>query len=430
MELESVIVGHTQIQKAISGPNRERVLRQTQDRFVDAANGDEVQAAKMMIAFAGALKALQSVETSPTVMSSPQHRFGAALQSKIAELAVENNKLNPLPPGLGLEVKFDQDDWLGWAGSFFTWAQKLFQGSFALPAVQPIQNIPNEFSMALLADWGTGLYGAPACAKSIGQSLFTILLHLGDVYYAGLASEENSRFLKYWPTINDARNYALNSNHEMYTGGHGYMQVLLKDNRFKNWQTSNYFALENDNFLLVCLDTAYQDHSLIPAELTWLNQVVQNAAGKKIVFFSHHQPFSIFDSDNAAGEHLLSLVAPLLAQKKIFAWYWGHEHRCILYDKHPNFSLYGRCLGHGGFPQFRKQNVGVPDPCPAKSTLIKLQGHGGPDALFLDGPNAYIKDQEKDYTPNGYMTLAFAGSKIHERVCEPDGTVLWENDLV
>jgi hypothetical protein len=396
---------------------------------VDAAQGDQLEAAKMMIAFAGALKALQKAETSPSVLSSPQHRFGALLQSKIAELAVENNRLQPLPAGLGLEVRFDEDDWLGWAGSFFTWAEKLIKGSFAPPPVQAIQTIPNEFSMALLADWGTGLYGAPKCAESVAKNPFTILLHLGDVYYAGLGSEEKSRFLKYWPTINGARNYALNSNHEMYTGGHGYIEVLLGDDRFKKWQTSNYFALQNDNFLLLCLDTAYEEHSLIAAEQTWLNQLVQNAGGKKVVLFSHHQPFSIFDSDNAAGEHLLFSVAPLLAQKKIFAWYWGHEHRCLIYDHHPNFGLYGRCLGYGGFPQFRKQNPGIADPCPAKSTLLKLTGHGGPNALFLDGPNAYIKGQETDYTPNGYMNLEFAGGKIHERVCEPDGATLWENDL-
>jgi Calcineurin-like phosphoesterase len=429
MDLESVIVGHTQIQRAIGGAQHESVLRETETEFVDAANGDQVRAAKMMIAFSGALKSLQKAETSPSVLSSPQHQFGALLQSRIAELAMETGKLQPLPPGLGLEVRFDEKDWLGWAGSFFTWAEKIFRGKFDLPPVQAIQTIPNEFSMALLADWGTGLYGAPECAKSIAKVQFEILLHLGDVYYAGMAAEEKSRFLKYWPTMNAARSYALNSNHEMYTGGHGYMEVLLGDDRFKKWQTSNYFALQNDNFLLVGLDTAYEEHSLIAPEVTWLNHLIQNAGGKKVVLFSHHQPFSIFDSDNAAGEGLLSLVASLLAQKKLFAWYWGHEHRCIIYDKHPNFALYGRCLGHGGFPQFRSQNPGISDPCPAKSTLIKLTGHGGPDALFLDGPNSYIKGQETDYTPNGYLTLSFAGAKIHERVCDPDGTILWENDL-
>ena len=34
-------------------------------------------------------------------------------------------------------------------------------------------------------------------------------------------------------------------------------------------------------------------------------------------------------------------------RKKIFAWYWGHEHRCALYDQHPKWGVFGRCIGNG-----------------------------------------------------------------------------------
>lgn len=429
MDLESVIVGHTQIQEAIGGAHHEAVLQKTESVFTEAAGGDQITAATLMIAFGAALKALQLEETSPTVLSSAKHKAASLLQSVIAEEAVKAGKIQPLPNGLGLEVKFDEEDWLGWAGSFFNWSERLFKGKFDLPPVQATRTIPNDFSMALLADWGTGLYGAPDCTKSIAKASYQILMHLGDVYYAGTNGEEQSRFLKYWPKMQGAQNYALNSNHEMYTGGHGYMEVLLKDERFKNWQTSNYFALQNDNFLIVGLDTAYEEHSLTTVEKSWLEGLVANAGSKKVILFSHHQPYSAFEKDNAAGEHLLSLVSPLLAQRKIFAWYWGHEHRCIIYNLHPNFGLYGRCLGHGGYPQFRASNPGVPSNCPPKSTMVKLAAHGGPSSLFLDGPNPYIKGQEKDYSPNGYMTLGFTGGKIHETVCDPDGAIVWENDL-
>src|SRR5215831_8337801 len=306
MDIEAIIVGHTQIQKAIGGAKHESVLQQTQSKFSDAAGGDQVRTAKMMIAFAGGLKALQKAETSPSVLSSPQHQIGSLLQSKIAEEALKAGKIEPLPAGLGQEVKFDEKDWIGWSGSFFNWAEKLVKGKFDPPPVQPIRTIPNEFSIALLADWGTGLYGAPKCAESIGKRAFTILMHLGDVYYAGTSAEVKSRFLKYWPTMPGVQNYSLNSNHEMYTGGHGYMETLLTDQRFQPWQSSNYFALQNDNFLLIGLDTAYEEHSLTAAEKTWLEALVQSAGNRKVVLFSHHQPFSIFDSDNAAGEKLLS----------------------------------------------------------------------------------------------------------------------------
>ena len=169
MELETVIVGHTQIQKAIGGARHESVLRETQSEFTRAADGDQLRAARMMIAFSGALKALQKAETSSSVLSSPKHQIGSLLQSKIAEEALAAGKIQPLPAGLGLEVRFDEEDWLGWAGSFFTWAERLFKGKFQPPPVQPVRTIPGEFSLALLADWGTGLYGAPKCAQSIAQ---------------------------------------------------------------------------------------------------------------------------------------------------------------------------------------------------------------------------------------------------------------------
>jgi len=292
-----------------------------------------------------------------------------------------------------------------------------------------LTEVPNDMAMAVIADWGTGLYGAPDCAKSIAKESFDIVTHLGDVYYAGTSGEERSRFLKYWPSVEGARNYSLNSNHEMYTGGHGYMETLLKDPRFSRSQKSNYFALQNDYFILLFLDTAYEEHRLTSEELRWLSESIERGGDRKVVLFSHHQPFSIFDADNAAGETLSSMVAALLSQQKLFAWYWGHEHRCIVYDKHPNFGMYGRCLGHGGYPHFRSQTPGLPNSCPPASTFVRFEGHGGPGALVLDGPNPYISGQQAEYVPNGYVTLNFKGTVLSETVHDPDGKVLLENTL-
>jgi len=53
-----------------------------------------------------------------------------------------------------------------------------------------------------------------------------------------------------------------------------------------------------------------------------------------------------------------SPVSSTLTQvKAITAWYWGHEHDCIIYDRHPETGMLGRCIGHGGIPAPRKSIV-------------------------------------------------------------------------
>ncbi len=86
--------------------------------------------------------------------------------------------------------------------------------------------------------------------------------------------------------------------------------------------------------------------------MAWLEQIVQRAGDRKVVVFTHHQPYSLFDSQ---GPKLVSKLARLLSARSLFAWYWGHEHRCVLYDQHPAWGLHGRCIGHGGYPYFRDQ---------------------------------------------------------------------------
>ena len=60
-------------------------------------------------------------------------------------------------------------------------------------------------------------------------------IHLGDIYYAGAENEVRNKFLALWPagTSPSAPSFALNGNHEMYSGGVGYFQIALTDSRFK-----------------------------------------------------------------------------------------------------------------------------------------------------------------------------------------------------
>ena len=78
------------------------------------------------------------------------------------------------------------------------------------------------------------------------------------------------------------------------------------------------------------------------------------SAAQEVVLFSHQQLFSRLDNQ---GPKLHQALRHLLEGKAITAWYWGHEHQCVIYDRHPRYGLLGRCLGNGGIPECRKREV-------------------------------------------------------------------------
>jgi hypothetical protein len=319
-----------------------------------------------------------------------------------------------------LEAKFDSHDFLGWAASFFTWWRKL--NPFDWRATTSTESLGANARVAIFGDWGTGLYGAPACAKSIeADGKYDLVLHLGDVYYSGTKDEIRERFVDLFPNVANARKRALNGNHEMYTGGSAYFDAV------QQWgQTSSYFALQNDHWLLACLDTAYADHDLHGDQAAWLQQLAAAAPEKKLVLFSHHQPYSLLDSQ---GPKLVKKLEPLFRRKRITAWYWGHEHHCILYKPHALFGLRGRCVGHGGFPYFREKKI-LGDKPPSTPTWKNLESKNlVPSAKILDGDNPFIDDGPEDYGPNGYMTLEFDDANLTEVVHMPDGTPVWKKPL-
>jgi hypothetical protein len=278
---------------------------------------------------------------------------------------------------------------------------------------------PDHARVAMTADWGTGLYGAPKIAQRMTQmGGFDLLMHLGDVYYSGTEEEIQERFLDVWPRTAGAISRALNSNHEMYSGGFGYFKRALP----ALGQTSSYFAFQNAHWLLVGLDTAYVDHAMDGEQVAWLNVVIRNAGSRKVVLFSHQQLFSRLDNQ---GPKLEQAVRHLLESRAITAWYWGHEHQCVIYDPHPRYGLRGRCLGNGGIPEPRKKEV---RDAPSERTHGAVSWKrlsataDSPSCLALDGPNPDIRGEEQKFVPHGFMTLEFNGPSLTERVFLSDGT--------
>jgi hypothetical protein len=383
----------------------------------------DLDRARLVAGLGNALGAIEEAEKVPGVMSSPANQIASLLQSLIVEHATD---AEPLPVGDALEAKFDTHDWLGWLGTFWEMVKNAKKFAWRDPPVGA-QRVPqfDEPSprFAIFADWGTGLYGAPLISKSItaDRDAIDIVMHLGDVYYSGKKDEFKARFSDLWPTRAGALNRALNGNHEMYCGGQPFVDVLAAD-PFK--QSTTYFAFGNDNWIVAGLDTAYADHDLAGPQADWLSRLVAGAAGRKVVLFSHHQPFSLLSGQ---GPNLVAKLRPLLEGGKIFAWYWGHEHECVLYDRHPAWKMYGRCIGHAGMPEFRPKPLG---PAVATRQFRRLEGANGvPGAWILDGPNPYITGEEKKFTPHGYLTLVFEPARIVETVHDADGTPIRTQEL-
>lgn len=363
----------------------------------------------------------------PQIIHTPRDTTAALLQSHVARQAIHENKLEAFILKSvnfvleGLNVKFSSDDWIGWMTSFFTWIEGIDPAVCPKPA--PVATpIPNTFRMAVIGDWGTGLYGAPTCAESIQNDTdgYDFLLHLGDVYYSGLEEEVEDRFLALWPKVPTAISRSLNGNHEMYTGGHGYFENLLPGLN----QPSSYFALQNDFWTFIALDTAYnqtfggQEGNLFQDQADWIDAIISAAGNRKIVLFSHHQPYSLLDTNQ--GPLLVKWLQKYLDAKRIYAWYWGHEHRCVLYDRHPQFGLSGRCVGHGGFPEARTDLSNAPASPRFGSQWRQLASRNGvPGAWVLDSPNVYIPGFETKFGPNGFMRLEFNNGDLTEYVRSP-----------
>jgi hypothetical protein len=362
-------------------------------------------------------RTLETNGQKQNVFGSLDDRGVSLLQSYLArEGSSHGGDIQPTKDGF--EAKFDNLD-PGWIWSLHDWIKGLRKHDFLPAPLQP-DTIANDYQIAVLSDWGTGLYGAPVCAKSIEnhKENINMVLHLGDIYYAGDDDEVKERFLAYWPQRPGATNRALSGNHEMYTGGKAYFNLILKDPTFN--QPASYFALRNDHWLVVALDTGYEEHDLYGGQAAWLEKLAAESPGQKILLFSHHQPFSYFESQ---GLKLVHKLAPLLVSGRVAAWYWGHEHSCTRYDLHCGWKMYGRCVGHSGFPYFRFINIGSPHvtqwvPCAAKGYI--------PGCLVLDGPNPYVHEQPNAYGPNGYVILHLCSDRVHEAYYDPEGKVLDE----
>jgi hypothetical protein len=441
MPIAQTVVSSATFQEALQ-KNPDQMNNAVQAAAAQAAGGDPVEQQRMVGAWNDAIGAL-SKDAQPVlkkanqgnaILRTPQNDLAARLQTMVVQQATAAGQVQTeqapqtiaIPTGdsfsLGvLSVKFDDADIAGWLRMAPELIFKPPKADWIDPPPVP-QIIPDNARIALLADWGTGLYGAPAIKQCIeGLDRCDVVLHLGDTYYSGEAGEIQERLVGHWPNRPAGTiNRALNGNHEMYSGGKAYFQAL--GSFFQ--QPASCFALQNTGWILVCLDTAYQDFDLDGAQVDWLNSMVNAAGNRKLILFSHHQPFSQLDDQ---GPKLQVALAGLLNTQRIHAWFWGHEHRLVLYDPHPVWGLKGRCIGHGGFPQLRDDLPGVGGDLYQWINLAAQPQ--APKARLLDGPNFWIPQDQGGFSPHGYVVLDFDGDTAWETYRVPNNIGLLKAQL-
>lgn len=221
--------------------------------------------------------------------------------------------------------------------------------------------IPDDVTIAVVGDWGTGTdystESASLVAAAIGARSPDYTVHLGDVYYAGAAQQRN--FLDPWPPAAGASgSFALNSNHDMYDGANAYLDVTLADQTFFALQGGKtHFALHNTNWVVVGLDTAgpaswkrrYMDGDLDDDQLAFLGE--QASTGKRLVLLTHHHGLQAVSGEPNDPLHakVVDCVMSSRSGELPWYWYWGHLHAGYAHtDDAAVFR--GRCAGHGAIP--------------------------------------------------------------------------------
>ena len=253
-----------------------------------------------------------------------------------------------------------------WLKSVFSMVRRKLHGTapfVARPGAPP--PLARRARLIVVGDWGSGLPRARQVAKRIEavlkepgtESVQKHVIHLGDVYYGGEHEEYTENFLGPWPVApgSDVASYTLNGNHDMYAGGQAYFDTALADPRFAAQGGGSTFRLANEHWQFLGLDTAYEDAGLHGEQADWTRRSRDEHPGRTALL-SHHQLFSAYEP---GARTLRRKMEGVLAEREIDAWFWGHEHRCLVYRDHERVK-FATCVGHGGIPEYLVEEALTP----------------------------------------------------------------------
>ena len=303
----------------------------------------------------------------------PDDRRGLASEVAVTDCALRDVFPSRIEAGRRIFNKFSITD-AGWVSCKVAEGIRLFTGKHSFNEDRPAPlHIADQARVLLVGDWGTGLPRAREVSGKMrrfieegkASNLEVHVIHLGDVYYAGWEREYRKRFLPHWPVkpaeADSIGSWCLNANHDMYSGGYGYFDFLLADGRFGRQQRSSYFELFNQHWQIIGLDSGWDAGDLKDPQSQWVETCVASSE-RKVMLLSHHPLFSVYDP-KCVGKEMGKKLRKTLQSKRVRGWFWGHEHRCMLYDDYLDVP-FARCVGNGGVPVYMTHNVDDPYPAP------------------------------------------------------------------
>ena len=100
-----------------------------------------------------------------------------------------------------------------------------------------------------------------------------------------------------------------------------------------------------------------------------------------------------------------------MATNRVRVWFWGHEHRCVLYKEYLKVAQ-PRCIGHGGVPVYmwHSQDAHYPPP-----TFYEYRDR--------------LPRRIEPWAMMGFAVLDFAGEKIKVRYINENGKQHYEEEL-
>ncbi|CEL94176.1 unnamed protein product [Vitrella brassicaformis CCMP3155] len=289
------------------------------------------------------------------------------------------------------------------------------------------QPLDEEVRIAIASDWGAGTPETQAIANQLEGGFephYTV--HLGDIYLIGSKKEIREHALGVRPswakrgvkwTHGSLASFALNANHEMYSRGYGYFDVLLptlgpRDASTGHFggQKASYFALRSPQWWLIFLDTGYysynkdgatpgqesHDNHQPQAVVQWLKNIIRPDDTRGLVFFTHHQYRSAFEGGYYATPRQLIDEGIVPANNRTVLWLWGHEHRLAAYAPGTQGGVplmsYGRCVGNSGYPvllasmpaRARESKLQVYDNRVYATRDVKTVGYNGYARMYLN----------------------------------------------
>lgn len=291
----------------------------------------------------------------------------------VSHLAEDERKFEPVsrlrlpkalaePPVIDRAVAFEEGDPRYVSGYAMARAARVFRRKPTFVDRPSRVGIASEARIVLIGDWGSGIERAQMLAETVKKILKDAperqghVVHLGDVYFAGLEYEYTERVIPYWPGA-VGRSWAIAGNHDLYSGGGPFFEMILNSATFAAQSKSSWFVLENEHWQFFGLDSSFQHPDafglvgdLAGSQGSQVHNIRREAPQKGGVLLTHHQPFTaVNEALQVSSPAMVDKLEPAIRDGLFRAWFWGHDHGCAVY--HPWRTVEYPCLtGNGGIP--------------------------------------------------------------------------------